>query len=166
MRAQIASIDLLLSTIALSVLALTLITFIEAEIRNTESATADERRDAFSFAAVQELALTPGSPENWDIDSCERIGLSCAEGELCAEKISLLSSLYSSDYNGTKRLLGLGAYDVSILICAPYDYSSCDYNFSTQAREDDRAGSNHVSRAEALSTLGGKTVSVIIYAWE
>jgi len=166
LRGQAASIDLLLSTIALSILALTLITFVEAEIKNSESATADERRDAFSFAAIQELALTPGRPENWDIDSCERIGLSCTEGELCAEKISMLSSLYSSDYNRTRRLLGLGAYDVSILVCQPSDYSSCDFNLSTQEREDDRAGSNHVSRAEALSTLGGETVSVIIYAWE
>ncbi len=166
MRGQIASVDLVFSTLILVIVALTLISFLNTELKTSESLSLDEKRDGLVLSAAQQLALTTGRPENWNASTCERAGLSCGEGLLCIEKISSLSSLYSSDYNKTRGLIGLGAYEVSILICKPNDYSSCDYNFSTQARETDRLNSSHVSRAEVLSTLGGKTVSVIVYAWE
>ena len=166
MRGQIASIDIVFSTILLGILAFTIISFANTELKASGSFSLDEKRDGLTLLAAQQLALTAGRPENWNASNCERLGLSCGEGELCAEKISGISSLYSSDYNLTRKHIGLGAYDVSILVCSPNNYSSCDYNLSTQARETDRLNSSHVSRAEVLSTLGGKTVSVIIYAWE
>ncbi|MFH0817775.1 MAG: hypothetical protein V1909_04025 [Candidatus Micrarchaeota archaeon] len=166
MRGQIATIDAIFSTIVLLLLALTIITFLNSETLNTESLALDEKRDALAFAAIQQLALTIGRPENWNATNCERIGLSCGEGELCADKISFLSSMYASNYSQTKKLIGLGAYDVSILICPTNNYANCNYNISNQARELDRANSSHVSRAEAISTLNQGTVSVIVYAWE
>ncbi len=166
MRGQIASIDLVLATITLSVLVFVLVSFLDAEMKNSESLGFDEKRGAQALFAVQQLALTPGRPDNWDSSTCERAGLSCGEGTLCAEKLSRLSTLYSSNYTLARSSLGLSAYEVSVLVCNSSSYSQCYYNLSTQERENARANSSHVSRAEAVSSLDGSAVSVIVYAWE
>ena len=166
MKGQTAAIDLILSTLVLSLLAFGIIAFLDAELKNSESAYMDLKRDWLAQSAAYMLANSAGNPENWNETSCESPGLSCGQGVLCPWKLSLLESLYSSDYNQTRELLNLLGYGTSILVCNPSDYSECDYNMSTQAGEDDRLSSHHVSRGEILSTLNGRTVSVIVYAWE
>lgn len=166
MRGQAASADLILSAIALFVLAFTISSFLLAETMNTESASLNERRDRLATAAALQLAQSAGTPENWNESTCERLGLSCGVGVICPEKAAGLSSLYSSNYNLTRTALNLGAYEISIMICNSSSYSECAYNLTTEARELDRLNSTKVSRGEALSSLDGQAVSIVVYAWE
>jgi hypothetical protein len=165
MKGQAVSIDLVLSIVLFSLLVFGMISFLTSEAKNTESRSLDAKRDRLASSALYQLAMTPGRPENWNSSTCQRIGISCDQGKICKEKADALSSLYSSNYSQAKSLLNLDAYDVSIFICSPSNYSSCDYNITTGGRDAARAGSTSVSREEVISALDGNTVSVIIYAW-
>jgi hypothetical protein len=166
MKAQAASIDLMLSATVLSLLLFGLITFLLTETNTVDSQLTDNTRDRLVLSAAGQLALSNGIPDDWNAFTCTRLGLSCGQGTLCPQKASSLASLYFSDYNRTKDLINLRAYGVSILVCNASNYSQCIYNLTTAALESDRASSSHVSRAEALSSLNGTIVSVIVYAWE
>ncbi|MFH1448463.1 MAG: hypothetical protein ABIG39_06375 [Candidatus Micrarchaeota archaeon] len=165
MRGQAASMDLILSTVLFALLAFSIMSFLHTEIKSADSKFLDEKRDRLTNFAAYQLIFLSGRPDNWNSSNCDRIGLSCSQGSLCTSKISEIEAMYSSDYNETRNLLNLVAYDVSIHICSTGNYSDCDYNFTTQDREADRAASSSVSRAELVSTLNGELVSVIVYAW-
>ncbi len=166
MRGQAATIDVIFSTVALLLLVFGLVSFLSAETGNAQAGQSSNERDRLALSTLTELVQTPGEPENWSASDCARPGLSCGEGKICPDKLENLSSLYFSDYDRARRLLNLQAYQVSIFICDPSNHSSCSYALSAQAREESRLASSQVSREEMLSTLDGKTVSVIIFAWE
>lgn len=166
MKGQAVSLDLVLSVIILSLLAFTLVSFLSAESKNAEMRFLDEKRDRLALSALSELASSSGRPDNWGYSNCERLGLSSEQGTFDSSKVIALRAMYLFNYNRTRSLLNLGAYDISILVCSSSNYSSCTYNMSTSARELDRQTSNHVSRVEAVSTLNGQTVSLIMYVWE
>lgn len=167
-RGQIASMDVALSAVVFALLVFSFISFLHAESISELGRSADDRRAYKTEVAVERLALSEGSPSNWNNLSYTVPGISCGQGTFCARKIAALNLSYFGNYTKLRSSLGLGGYDFAILVFngSANNYSGALYNITTASGYSEMKNSSGVSRADFISVQGTSELTLVLYAWE
>ena len=122
LKGQLLTIDFALSMVIFLTILLTLITLwanFDTQIRDLE-----DRRDmqTLAVAVSDSLVRSPGNPGNWTSATVKSIGLAEQERILSLDKILKLYGMMNSyspvdpsfDYTGTRSILRLGNYEVTM----------------------------------------------------